>query len=277
MGGDRTPPTSPALTVHPSAVVHPEAKLGRGVVVGPQVVIEAGAEVGDRTVIDAHCVIKSGVTIGQDNRLSVGVVLGEEPQHRRFAGERSFVRIGNRNILREYVTVNRAYGEGEVTEVGDDNYLMSYVHIGHNCRIASNVIITSGAELAGHVLVADQANISGNVGVHQFVRIGRLVMVGGGAVVLQDVPPFVMAFGAPARAYGLNTVGLTRAGVPPVHRTLLKRAFMLLYRSRLAVSTALSRMEAELGDDPYVREMREFIRSSKDRGIIRWSKEGDEE
>lgn len=277
MDGDRTPLTSAAVSVHPSAVVHPEAKLAREVVVGPHTVIEAGAVVGDRTVIDAHCVVKSGVTIGQDNRLSVGVVLGEEPQHRRFAGERSFVRIGHRNIFREYVTVNRAYGEGETTEVGDDNYLMSYVHIGHNCRIANQVIVTSGAELAGHVIVADQANISGHVGVHQFVRIGRLVMVGGGSIVLQDVPPFVMAFGAPARAYGLNTVGLTRAGVPPVHRTMIKRAFMLLYRSRLAVSTALTRMEAELGDDPYVREMREFIRGSQDRGIIRWSKAQDEE
>ncbi len=277
MDGDRTPLTSAAATVHPSALVHPEANLGRGVVVGPFTVIEAGAEVGERTVIDAHCVIKSGVTIGQDNRLSVGVVLGEEPQHRRFAGERSFVRIGNRNIVREYVTVNRAYGDGEITEVGDDTYLMSYVHIGHNCRISNGVVITSGAKLAGHVLVHEQANLGGQVGVHQFVRIGRLAMIGGGSIVRQDVPPFILASDAPAHAYGLNSVGLTRAGVPPVHRTMLKRAFMLLYRSRLGVSTALSRMEAELGSDPYAREMIEFIRSSQERGIIRWSKEHDEE
>jgi len=276
MGGDRIPPPSPLAIVHPSAIVHPEAKLGHGVVVGPYTVIEAGAAVGDRTVIGAHCVIKTGVTLGPDNRLSVGVVLGEEPQHRRFAGEQSFVRIGRGNILREYVTVNRAYGEGEVTEVGDDNYLMSYVHVGHNCRIGNSVIMTSGAELAGHVTVQDQANLSGHVGVHQFVRIGRLAMVGGGAVVLQDVPPFVMAFGAPARAYGLNGVGLTRAGVPPAHRAMIKRAFTLLYRSRLSVSTALARMEAELGDDPYVRDMRAFIGGSRERGIIRWAKSDDE-
>ncbi len=265
------------VTIHPTALVHSSAQLGRGVTVGPYAIIEAGVRVGDGSSIGPHNVIKSGVTIGPENHFSAGVVLGEDPQHRRFAGEESFVRLGKGNILREYVTVNRAYGEGEATEIGDDNFLMSYVHIGHNCHIGNLVIITSGAELAGHVLVDHQANISGHVGVHQFVRIGRLVMVGGGSVVRKDVPPFVLAFGLPARAHGLNSVGLTRAGVPPVNRTMIKRAFMLLYRSRLAVSTAVSRIESELADDPFVREMVEFIRGSQDRGIIRWAKDSDGE
>ncbi|MDQ7819741.1 MAG: acyl-ACP--UDP-N-acetylglucosamine O-acyltransferase [Armatimonadota bacterium] len=265
----------PPPGIHPTAVVHPGARLGRDVAVGPYAVVEDGAVVGDRTVVGAHCVIRRGVTLGEDNRLSVGVVLGEDPQHRRYAGEVSFVRIGNRNILREYVTVNRAYGEGQATEIGDDNYLMSYVHIGHNCVIRNHVILTSGTKLAGHALVDDQANLGGQVGVHQFVRIGRLVMIGGGSVVRQDVPPFILAFGLPARAYGPNTVGLSRAGVPPVHRTMIKRAFMLLYRSGLALPTALGRVEAELGDDPYVREMVEFIRASSDRGIVRGARDGD--
>ncbi len=263
--------------MHPTALVDQSARLGRGVTVGPYTVIEAGAAVGDGTVIGAHSVLKSGVTMGEENYLSVGVVIGEEPQHRRFGGEQSFVRIVNRNVFREYVTVNRAYGEGEVTEIGDANYLMSYVHIGHNCHVGNQVIITSGTELAGHIIVHDQANLSGQVGVHQFVRIGRLAMIGGGAIVRQDVPPFVLASGLPARAHSLNAVGLARAGVSPAHRTMLKRAFMLLYRARLAVSTALSRMEAELGDDVYVREMIEFIRGSHERGIIRWSKDDDED
>src|SRR3989442_7895285 len=171
MGGDA--PSSTETTVHPSAVVHPEARLGRGVVVGPCVVIDAGAVAGAGPLIGPPCVNKSGGTIGQGNRLSVGVVLGEEPQHRRFAGERSFVRVGNGNTLREYVTVNRGYGEGEQTEIGDDNYLMSYVHIGHNCRITSRVTVTSGTKVAGHVLVSEQANLRGQVGGHQFARIGR--------------------------------------------------------------------------------------------------------
>jgi UDP-N-acetylglucosamine acyltransferase len=154
---------------------------------------------------------------------------------------------------------------------------MSYVHIGHNCQITSGTIITSGTKLAGHVIVEEKANLGGQVGVHQFVRFGRLVMVGGGSIVRQDVPPFVLAVGAPARAYGINAVGLSRAGVPLKHRTTLKRAFSLLYRSGLAVSTALSRMETELGEDPYVRDMVKFIRASEKRGIIRWAHEHDAE
>src|SRR5713101_1902118 len=176
------------VTVHPTALVDPRATLGSGVVVEPYAIIEAGAAIGAGTSIGPHCVIKSLVSLGEGNRLSVGVVLGEEPQHRAFVGERSFVRIGHRNIFREYVTVNRAYGEDAATEIGDDNYLMSYVHIGHNCQITSGTIITSGAKLAGHVLVQDKANLGGQVGVHQFVRFGRLVMVGGGSIVRQDVP-----------------------------------------------------------------------------------------
>jgi UDP-N-acetylglucosamine acyltransferase len=276
MDRERPRQASGQAAVHPSALVDPGARLGSGVVVGPYAVVEAGAVIGAGTSIGAHCVIKSDVSVGEGNRLSVGVVLGEEPQHRAFVGERSFVRIGHRNIFREYVTVNRAYGEGEATEIGDDNYLMSYVHIGHNCRIATGAILTSGTKLAGHVLVEDRANLGGQVGVHQFVRFGRLVMVGGGSIVRQDVPPFVLAFGMPARAYGLNSIGLSRAGVPPVHRTMLKRAFMLLYRSGLAVKTALARVEAEVGDDAYVRELVTFIRASQ-RGIIRWAHEHDEE
>lgn len=277
MSPKRAAPAIASVTVHPTALVDSRASLGAGVVVGPYSIVEAGAVVGAGTVIGPHCVIKSLVTMGEGNQLSVGVVLGEEPQHKAFVGERSFVRIGDRNIFREYVTVNRAYGEDEATEVGDDNYLMSYVHIGHNCQITSQTIITSGTKLAGHCLVLERANLGGQVGVHQFVRFGRLVMVGGGSVVRQDVPPYVLAFGVPARAYGLNSVGLTRAGVPVEHRTVLKKAFALLYRSGLSVSTALSRLQSEYGRDPYVADMVEFIRASEKRGIIRWVHEHDAE
>jgi UDP-N-acetylglucosamine acyltransferase len=273
MSADRPVTSGAGVRAHPTALIHPGADVSAGVDVGPYAVIDRGVTIGAGTVVGAHCVIKDGVTIGRDNVLSVGVVLGEVPQHRKFSGERSFVRIGDRNIFREYVTINRAYGEGETTEIGNDNYLMSYAHVGHNCRVGDGVTMTSSAALAGHVLVSDRANLSGYVGVHQFVRIGRLVMVGGGSIVRQDIPPFVLATGNPARAYGLNTVGLTRLGVPAVHRTMLKRAFMILYRSRLAVSSAVRRMEAELGDDPYVRELIDFIRRSEKRGIIRWSRE----
>lgn len=274
MPSDRTSITASA-TIHRTAIVHPAAQLGRGVEVGPYAVIAADVVIGDGTVIGPHVVIEDGVVIGRGNQVGAGTVIGGPPQHKGYAGERSFVRMGDRNVLRENVTINRAYGEGETTEIGSDNYLMSSAHVGHNCRIGNDVVLVSGAELGGYVTVDDQANISGHAGAHQFVRIGRLAMVGGLSAVRQDVPPFVLVAGVPARAYGLNAVGLGRAGVPSVHRAALKRAFALLYRSRLSVKTAVVRMEAELGDDPYVQTMIQFIRAgSHGRGIVRWAREG---
>lgn len=273
MSGERSS-TASSVTVHPAAIVHPAAELGRGVEVGPYAVIAADVVIGDGTVIGPHVVIERNVTIGHQNRLGVGVVVGGPPQHRGYAGERTFVRIGDRNVLGEYATVSRAYGEGEATEIGNENFLMSYVRVDHNCRIGDGVVLVSGAGLGGHVSIEDQAYVGGNVGVHQYVRIGRLAMVGAVSVVRQDVPPFVLVAGVPARAHALNTVGLQRAGVPPSHRAALKRAFTLLFGSGLAVSSAVKRMEAELGDDPFVQTMLEFIRGgSHERGIVRWARE----
>lgn len=258
-----------APEIHPTAVVHSRADLGRGVRVGPYAVIDEDVSVGDGTEIAAHAMIDRFVQMGRDNRIGVGAVIGGVPQHKQFAGERSLVRLGDRNIVREYVTINRAYGEDEITEIGDDNYLMSYVHIGHNCRIGNQTVLVSGAELAGYVTVEDQVNLSGHSGVHQYVRIGRLAMVGGGAIVRQAVPPFLLAAGNPARAYGLNVVGLTRAGIDPAHIGALKQAFRLLYRSHLGVRSALEQIERDLGTDPHVRELIEFIRADPhNRGIV---------
>jgi len=201
--------TTGDVDVHPSAIVHRAAQLGRGVRVGPFAMIDAN------------------VTIG----------------------------------------------EGTTTEIGDRNFIMTGVHVGHNVLIGDDVVLTCGALLAGFVRIDDQANLSGNVGVHQFVRIGRLAMVGGVSMVRQDVPPFVLISGNPARANALNTVGLVRAGVDAPHRRALKRAFVLLYRSGLSVPTALTRIEGELGRDPYVQSMVAFIRDSQKRGIVRWAKE----
>lgn len=260
--------------VHPTAVVHPAAQVGRGVEVGPFAVIEAEAVIGDGTVIGAHVVIGRDVVIGKGNRLSPGVVIGAAPQHRQYAGERTYVRIGDRNVLGEYATVSRGFGEGTATEIGDDNFVMSYVRIDHNCRIGNGAVLTSGLGLGGFVSIGDQAYVGGNTGVHQFVRIGRLGMVGAVSMVRQDVPPFILAAGMPARAYALNAVGLTRASVPAANRRALKRAFVLLYRSGLSVPTSLKRIEVELGDDPYVRELIAFIAtSSHERGIVRWARE----
>lgn len=257
--------------IHPSAIVDPSAELGAEVDVGPFAVIGPRTRIGDGTRVGAHVVIEEDVTVGADNVLGVGVALGCRPQHRGYGGERSFVRIGDRNIFGEYATVSRGYGEGTATELGSDCYIMSYVRVDHNCRIGSHVTITSGAGLGGHVSIDDQAYIGGNSGLHQFVRIGALGMVGAVSMVRQDVPPYVLVAGVPARAHALNVVGLGRAGIPAQSRRALRRAFALLYRSGLGVSAALEHLTGELGEDPHVAQIVAFIRGGDhDRGIVRW-------
>ncbi|MBI2200668.1 MAG: acyl-ACP--UDP-N-acetylglucosamine O-acyltransferase [Armatimonadetes bacterium] len=265
--------TEAAIEVHPTAIVHRTAKFGRGVRVGPYVVIDHDVVIGDGTTVGPHAVIHPDVAIGRDNMLDVGVVIGCTPLHKGYKGERTFVRIGDGNLIREYVTIERGYGEGTTTIIGDRNFIMTGVHVGHNAVIGHDAVLTCSALLGGFVVIEDQANLSGSVGVHQFVRVGRLAMVGGVSMIRQDVPPFILISGNPARAHALNTVGLVRAGVGPAHRSALKRAFVLLYRSGLSVPTALARMDAELGDDPYVQSMIAFIRGSQKRGIVRWAKE----
>lgn len=274
MTSDHSPTAAGEVKIHPTAIIHPTARLGSAVEVRPYAVVGEDVVIGDGTVVGPHAVIEPHVMIGRENQLGAGVVVGAPPQHRGYAGERTFVRIGDRNVLGEYATVSRAYGEGESTQIGNDNFLMSYVRVDHNCRIGNGVVLVSGVGLAGFVSIDDQAYVGGNTGVHQFVRIGQLGMVGAVSVVRQDVPPFVLVAGVPARAHALNTVGLSRVGVPPVHRAALKRAFALLYRSGLSVPTALARIEAALGDDPYVAQMIEFVRGgSHERGIVRWARE----
>lgn len=269
----KSSPATGEIRIHPTAIIDPTARLDGGVEVGPYAVIGANVEIGSGTVIGPHVVIHHDVAIGRDNLLDVGVVIGCTPLHRAYKGERTFVRIGDANLLREHVTVERGFSEGSHTVIGDRNFIMTNVHVGHNAAIGNEVVLTCGALLAGYTVIEDQANLSGNVGVHQYVRIGRLVMVGGVSMVRQDVPPFVLISGNPARAHGLNTVGMVRAAIPPAHRTALKRAFVLLFRTGLAVPTALERMESELGGDPYVRAMIDFVRASHQRGIVRWAKE----
>lgn len=262
------------VTVHPTAVIDSSASLDDRVDVGPYAVIGPGVAIGAGTVIGPHAVIEADVHIGADNRIHAGVAIGGPPQHREYAGERSFVRIGDRNVIREYVTIHRGFGEGTATEIGSDTLLMAGAHVGHNCRIGDRAVIVNTAMLAGFVEVGEQANISGLVGVHQYVRIGRLAMVGPVSMVRQDVPPFVVTAGPAARAYGLNTTGLTRGGVAAAHREALKQAFALLYRQQLALPTAVARMEDELGADPYVRQMIAFLTGGTHRrGIVPWSRE----
>ncbi len=245
------------MTIHQTAIVDPGAVLGEGVEIGPFSIIEEGATVGDNCRIGSHCVIKSNVSMGSGNTLDVGVVLGSEPQDAKFKGERSFVRIGDDNLLREYVTIHRATGEDAETVVGDSNFLMAYVHLGHNVRVGSHCSLASYAGLSGHCVVQDRAILGGLTGVHQYVTIGRMCMIGGHSRVTRDIPPFTTAQGNEVHA--LNVIGLQRNGVDEDQQTALRRAFRTIYRSDLNTTDAIERIREQAPLPPLLEEFVTFI------------------
>ncbi len=249
------------MLVHPTAVVSPRAHLAAGVVVGPFAVVEEDVSIGEGSEIRAHAVLKRFTTLGAGNRVHEGAVIGGEPQDLSFRGFESRVVIGDRNTIREGVTVHRSAKPGGETVVGSDCFLMAYVHVAHDNRLGDHAILANNVMLAGHVEIGERAFLGGGAGVHQFCRVGRLAMVGGNAKVVQDCLPFVVTDGHPARARGLNVVGLRRAGVSADGRRALGEAYRLLVRSGLPLAEALERMAA-LGD-PLVGEMAAFARGSK--------------
>lgn len=247
--------------VHPSAVVSEEATLGDGVVIGPCAVIEAGAAIGAGCRIGAHAVIKRHVRMGRGNIVHEHAVLGGDPQDHAFAGAASFVEIGVDNVLREGVTVHRSSRAGGTTRIGDGNMLMAYTHVAHDCQLGNRIIMANGAGISGHVAVSDNAFISGLVGVHQYCRIGRYAMVSGLAKVSQDCLPFIVTDGNPARARGLNLVGLRRGGFVREEIEDLKRAYRVLFKAGLTLQAALEALAESPA--PLVRELVQFIRGSK--------------
>ena len=232
--------------VHPTAIVAPDAEIGQGVYVGPYSLVESGTRLGDETRLDSHVVVRSGTSIGKRCRIWPHAILGGDPQDVKYHGEETFLEIGDDNIFREMVTIHRATGEGEKTIVGNDNLLMAYAHIGHNCVIGSNVMLSNSCGLSGHVTIEDKTVVGGFVGVHQFVHIGKMCMIGGLSKVVQDVPPFCTCDGRPAKVHGLNIRGLRRNGVNAETRNNVGNAFKLLYRSGLNTSQALERIHAEV-------------------------------
>jgi UDP-N-acetylglucosamine acyltransferase len=256
-----------ATEISSASIISPRAKLADRVSVGPFCVIEDDVEIGPGTRLDSHVVIKRYTTLGENNHLYPGVVLGNDPEDRNFTGERSYLRIGSRNIFRECSSVSRGTPPESVTVLGDDNYIMIGTHVAHNCRLGSNIVICNNCSLAGYVEVEDGAFLSGGVGVHQFSKIGRLVMIGGNSGVNLDVPPFLLVSDFRVAARGLNLVGLRRAGFAKETIRNLKQAYRLLYRSGLPLAEALERIEREI-PAPEARHLVEFIRSSK-RGICR--------
>jgi len=259
--------------IHPTAIVDPAAQLAGDVSIGPYAVIGPHVAIGARTTVGAHCVIEGHTTIGEDNRIFQFASLGAAPQDKKYVGEPTRLVIGHRNTIREFCTFNTgtAQDRGE-TVIGDDNWIMAYVHIAHDCVVGSQTILANNATLAGHVHVGDWAIIGGLTGVHQFSRIGAHAMAGFASHVSQDVPPFMMVDGNPLAVRGLNTEGLRRRGFSPQRVAGLKQAYRLLYRQGLTLEAAVTAMqEAEQAHPEAVQDiaqLRDFVAASR-RGIAR--------
>lgn len=254
--------------IHPTAIVHPDAELGEGVEVGPFAIIDATVKIGDRTKVGPRVTIEGHTTLGSDNEIFTGAVLGSPTQDKKFDGGVSYVRIGNHNKIREYVTVNPGTKEGTETVIGNNNLLMAYVHIAHDCMIGNNCILANNATLAGHVHLGDWVFLGGFTTIHQFCHIGAHAMTAFTAAVSQDVPPYVTAAGNRAVPHGINSEGLKRRGFTPESITQIKRAYKVIYRNGLSLDEAKLELAEMAAAHPEVAVFLNFITEST-RGIIR--------
>ncbi|HTY02574.1 MAG TPA: acyl-ACP--UDP-N-acetylglucosamine O-acyltransferase [Rhodocyclaceae bacterium] len=255
--------------IHPTAIVHPSARLGEGVEIGPYSIIGEHVEIGDDTRIGPHVVITGHTRIGRENRIFQFSSVGDIPQDKKYAGEPTRLEIGDRNTIRECCTLNCGTAQDAgVTRVGDDNWIMAYVHVAHDCQVGNNVIFANETQLAGHVQVGDWVILGGFTGVHQFVRIGAHSMTGVGTKLVQDLPPYVMASGYPAEPHGINSEGLKRRGFPEKSVLAVRRAYKTLYKSGLKLDEACAAIAAEADDVPELLPLIDFLRQAG-RGIIR--------
>lgn len=250
--------------IHGTALVDPAARIDADVEIGPFAVVERDVEVGAGSRIGAHAVLKSGLRLGRRLRVHEGAVLGGDPQDLKYEGAPSYAVVGDDCVIREFATVHRSARPEGTTRIERGSFLMGYGHVAHDCQIGEEVIIASYAALAGHIHIGRRAFVSGGVVIHQFSRIGELSMIGGGSKVNLDVPPFFTVDGVPARAVGLNVVGLKRAGVCEEDLRVLKRAYRLLYRSKLPRQSALAEIEGLSNE--YSRRLADFVRGSE-RGV----------
>lgn len=249
--------------IHPTAVVHPSAELDPTVQIGPYAIIGENVKIGAGTTVGAHAIIEGPTTIGVGNQIFPGAAIGLDSQDLKYKGGETWVKIGDYNRIREYVTINRATGIGEATTIGNHNLLMAYVHVAHNCTIEDNVKIANATSLAGDVYVESEAVISGVLGIHQFVRVGRLSMIGGMTRIQRDVPPFTIVEGTPARVRALNLVGLERSGYSPAEKAILKKAFRTIYYSHKTIGQALDELDL-LPSYESVQHLQRFLRLSID-------------
>jgi UDP-N-acetylglucosamine acyltransferase len=256
-----------ATRIHPTAIVSPDAQLGVGVEIGPFVIVGDSCVVGDGSVLAPRATLERNVTLGANVHVGSGSILGGAPQDVKYRGEHTTVEIGDGTAIREYTTINRGTTHSFKTSVGKNCFVMSYVHLGHDCHVGDGVILVNGVQFAGHVTVEDRAIISGLTAVHQFVRIGKFSFIGGCSRVAQDVPPYTRAVGNPIKLYGLNSVGLRRNNFSDDVLRELKRAYRLFFRSELNLSQALQRADADLQPLPEVQEFVRFV-SETNRGVV---------
>jgi UDP-N-acetylglucosamine acyltransferase len=257
----------PSASVAPTARIAPEAWIGPQVVVGDYCVIERDVSIGAFCRLEPYVYVKRWTTLGERNEISAGTVLGTDPLDKAFPGERSYLRIGNGNRIREHYTISRGTQPESATVIGDGNYIMTSGHIAHNCQVGNNTVICSCALVAGYVEIEDQAFISGGLAIHQFSKIGRLAMVGGMTRVNRDVPPYFLYRGYDIRPVGLNLVGLKRAGFAETDILTLKKAYRILFRAGLKLGDALARIETEIPTE-HTLHLVAFVRKSQ-RGICR--------
>lgn len=256
------------MKIHPTAIISEKAKISENVEIGPYTVIGHDVEIGENTKVDPHCLIEGNTKIGKNCQIFKGAAVGSIPQDLKYKGEKSFLEIGDNNIIREYVTINVGASENSKTAIGNNNLLMAYSHIAHDCKIGDDCIIANCGTLAGHVLIGDKAVIGGLVAAHQFCRIGELSIIGGCSKVTQDIPPYSLSDGRPARVYGLNLVGLKRHNISKDVVEDLKRAFKIIFFSKLTFSHAIEKVEKEIFPHREIAHLIEFIKNSE-RGICR--------
>ena len=253
--------------IHPTAIVHDGVELGAEVEIGPFAIVGENCRIGDGCVIAARATLERNVILGAGVKVGIGTVLGGEPQDLKFKGEMTTVEIGEGTTIREYTTINRGTTQSYKTTVGKGCFIMSYVHLAHDCHVGDGVILVNSVQLAGHVTVGDKAIIAGQSAAHQFVKIGQYSFIGGCSRISQDVPPYIKAVGNPIKLYGLNSVGLQRNNFPEEVVRELKRAYRLFFRSELNVSQAKERAAAELKPFAEVQELLRFVEESG-RGVV---------
>lgn len=255
--------------IHTTAIIDPSAQIDEGVTVGPYSIIGAHVQIGAGTSVGPHVVIRGSTTIGRDNRIFQFASIGEDPQDKKYHGENTRLEIGDRNVIREYCTIHRGtMQDKEITRIGNDNLLMAYTHVAHDCHVGNHVIMANAASLAGHVSVEDHSILGGFSLVHQFCKVGKYAFSAMGSVISRDIPPFVMVGGRPTKPHGINTVGLERQGFSGEAIRQIRKAYKIIYKSGLKLEDAIRMLEEMTAATPELDCMGQFLKATG-RSIIR--------